>query len=270
MRSNEENGSTVLERAFRLLEALGPEGHSLCLSELARQARLPKTTALRLANELVRLRALERTGDSYQLGLRLFELGATVGRQQRLRDAALPFMEDLYEATHETIHLGLLDGLEVLYLEKIVGRRSSAVPTRVGTRRPLYCTGLGKAILSHSDRKLVDAVLKAGLVRYSSYTITSPQRLTQVLAQASKEGVAYDQEEYKLGTCCVASPLVGRSGLAVAALSVSGPPGRFVPEHAAAAVRTAALSLSRALQGTSIVARQATPSKPGRPPTRMQ
>lgn len=246
MRSGQPQALSVLERAFRVLEAV--EGHSLGISQLARQADLPKTTALRLANELVRLRALERNGDTYQLGLRMFEMGAAVTRQQRLRDCALPFMEDLYEATHETVHLGLLDGLEVLYLEKIVGRRSSPVPSQVGTRRPLYCTGMGKAILSCSERTLVEAVLKGGLVRRSPYTITAPNRLLQELSVAAKEGVAYDREEFNIGTLCVASPLLGQDGLAVAALSVTGPPGRFASERAAAAVRTAALSLSRVLQ----------------------
>lgn len=250
MRSDQRNGYSVLERGFRLLEAFGPEGRDLGLAELARRAKLPKATAYRLASQLVELGALERNADAYRLGLRMFELGATVARQRRLRDAALPFMEDLYEATHETVHLGVLDGLEVLYIEKITGRRCTAVSTQVGTRKPLYCTGLGKAILAHSEPGLLQAVVDAGLVRHSPHTITSPQVLLQELAAAAKAGVAYDREEYKLGTICVASPLLDRNHLAAGALSVTGLTGRFNPERAAAAVRTAALGLSRALEGS--------------------
>jgi DNA-binding IclR family transcriptional regulator len=249
MRSDQRNGTCVLDRAFRLLEALMPGGASLSLSELARRAHLPKATAFRLANQLVELRALERTGEGYELGLRLFEFGSMVGRQRRLRDAALPLMEDLYEDTHETIHLGAPDALDVLYVEKIVGWRRSSVPTDVGTRKPLYCTGLGKAILSRSDTTLRQAVLAAGLTPHTPRTITSSGQLLRELSKAARDGVAYDWEEFKVGTNCVASPILDANGVATGALSVTGPIGRFNPESAATAVRTAATKLSSMLNG---------------------
>jgi len=245
MRSDQRNGTCVLDRGFRLLEAFMPSGCVLSLSELARRAKLPKATAFRLVNQLVVLGALERNGDGYELGVRLFEFGSMVGRQRRLRDEALPFMEDLYEATHETIHLGALDGLEVLYVEKIVGRRRSPVPTDVGTRKPLYCTGLGKAILSQSHADLVKAVVAAGLSPHTPRTITSSAQLRRELSKATAEGVAYDWEEFKIGTNCVASPIRDEAGVATGALSVTGPTGRFDPERAAPAVRNAAMELSR-------------------------
>jgi DNA-binding IclR family transcriptional regulator len=247
MRSNERYGSSVLERGFRILGAFDPHRSTLGLAELARRADLPKATTFRLASQLVELGALERAGNAYRLGLRLFELGSTVSHQRQLRDMALPLMEDLYEATHETIHLGVRDDLGVLYLEKILGRHSATVPTRVGTRRPLYCTALGKAILAFSDPGLARTVIEAGLVRYTPYTITSPGRLLEQLTMARTEGVAYDREECVLGTTCVAAPLIGRSGYAEGALSVTGPTGRFQPERVATAVRTAALAISRGL-----------------------
>lgn len=247
MRSDERNGVSVLERGFRLLDAFGPERSEIGLAEMARQAKLPKSTAFRLAAQLVELGALERSGDSYRLGLRLFELGSNVARQRRLRDTALPFMEDLYEATHEMVQLGVRDGLEVLYVEKILGRRSPTVPTQVGTRRPLHCTALGKVILAHSSASLVQAVIDAGLARFAPYTITTAQRLLDELVSARQQGVAYDRGEYHVGTTCVAAPLLDGNRRAVGALSVSGLAGRFNAEHAAGAVRTAALSLSRAV-----------------------
>lgn len=250
MRSDERNGASVLERGFRVLAAFGPEGRELGLGELARRAQLPKATTLRLASQLVGLGALERAGDRYRLGLSLFELGSTVWRQRRLRDAALPYMADLYEATHELVHLGAPDGLDVFYVEKILGRRSASAPTQVGTRRPLYCTALGKAILAFSEPSLVDAVIEHGLVQRTPYTITSPKRLLDELSMAQARGVAYDRQEYAVGTICVAAPLLNRSRLAEGALSVTGRTGRFSPERAAAAVQTAALALSRALDGT--------------------
>jgi DNA-binding IclR family transcriptional regulator len=208
---------------------------------------LPKATAYRLASQLVDLRVLERDGQDYQVGVRLFELGNSVARQRQLREAALPFMEDLYEATHETIHLGVLDNGEVLYVEKIAGRRTCSVSTTLGARKPLYCTGLGKAILAYSSSELLQAVIKNGLVRQTRYTITDPHRLQWELARAADTGIIYDREEYELGITCVSSPVLNRAGRAWAAISVTGPTTRFRPENTAAAVRTAALGLTRVL-----------------------
>jgi len=247
MRSTGRTGASVLERAFCLLEVLGSDSASVGLAELARRAGLPKATAYRLANQLVELHVLERAGQEYQLGLKLFELGNSVTRQRELREAALPFMEDLYEATHETIHLGVLDNVEVLYVEKIAGRRACSVPTTLGTRKPLHCTGLGKAILAFSSPQLLEAVIQNGLLRRTRYTITNPHRLQLELARAAETGAAYDREEYELGITCVGSPLLNRAGRAWAAISVTGPTTRFRPERTAAAVRIAALGLTRVL-----------------------
>ncbi len=239
----------MLGRAVQLLDTFDSDSVSLSLAELTSRSGLPKPTAHRLAGQLVELGLLEKGGTAYRLGLRLFELGSAVGRQRRLRDAALPVMQDLYEATHETIHLGILDGLEVLYIDKITGRRSTAVATRMGTRKPLHCTALGKAILSHSPPALLAAVIENGLAKHSPYTITHPTRLRTELANIADQGIAYDQEEYSLGVACVAAPVLDRHGGAQVAISITGPTARFNPASRAAAVRMASLSLARMLHG---------------------
>jgi len=254
MRSDERNGATVLERAFRVLEVFGPEERSVGLAEMARRAKLPKATAFRLAKQLVELGALERSAAGYHLGMRLFELGSQVSCQRRLRDAALPLMEDLYEATHEIVHLAIPDGIQMLYIEKIMGRNSGIACTQIGTRRPMHCTALGKAVLARSEQALVQAVLDGGLVRYTPYTISTPQRFLDELEVIRREGVAYDREEFHLGVTCVAAAVLGPRRTVEGALSITGLPGRFHAESKAGAVRTAALALSRALGYTPAVA----------------
>jgi IclR family transcriptional regulator, acetate operon repressor len=250
MRSDQRNGASVLDRAFRLLDVFGPDGGALGLAELARRSGLPKATAHRLAAQLIELGALERAEDKYRLGIRLFEIGSRVGPQRRLREAALPFLEDLYEATHETVHLGVLDGLRVLYIEKIRGRRGSPVRTQVGTHKPLHCTALGKAILAYSPPELVQAVIDAGLERRTAYTICSAEALLRELAAVARNGVAQDREEYALGTTCAAAPIIDQAtGYAKAALSITGPPTRFHPGLGIAPVRAAAAALTGALDG---------------------
>jgi DNA-binding IclR family transcriptional regulator len=98
--------TSVLERAFRILGSYGPADRKLTLAETARRTGLPKPTVHRLAGEMLALGVLERADrGSYRLGMRMFELGQLVPRQRDLREAALPYMQDLYEATHETTHL---------------------------------------------------------------------------------------------------------------------------------------------------------------------
>lgn len=249
MRFDERNGSSVVERAFMLLQAFELGGPEIGLAELSRRAKLPKATTYRLANQLVSLGALERRGDVYRLGLRMFELGSNVARQRRLRDAALPFMQDLYEATHETIHLGVLDGLSVLYIEKIVGHRGCPVPTQIAAHNPLHCTALGKVILAHSDAHLVEAVVEAGLVRQSRYTIIYPRTFAIELKKIRELGVAYDSEEYKVGVSCVAAPILDRNRRARAAISITWPTGRLKADRSLAPLRSAARGLAKTLDG---------------------
>jgi DNA-binding IclR family transcriptional regulator len=237
-------GVAVLRRMFALLEAFRGSDE-LSLAELARRSGLPKTTAHRLVGLLVSEQILERRGNDYRLGLRLFELGELVPRKRSLREAALPFLQDLFEATHETIHLAVLDGTDVVYLERISGHRKVKAPSAVGGRFPAHATGVGKALLAFTP-DAARTVLARPLLRVTPYTITAPNVLADELRRIAAAGVAFDREESTPGVSCVAAPvLVGHE--AVAALSVTGPSARMQPETLAPAVRTAALGLARVL-----------------------
>jgi IclR family transcriptional regulator, acetate operon repressor len=240
--------TSVVDKVFRIVGALESAGYSLSLAELSRATELPKPTVYRIVSQLVEADIVERVSGRYRLGVRLFELGNAVVRERQLREAAMPFMEDLYEATHETVHLGIPQGLEILYVEKVTGHHAVPVPTSVGSRKPMYCTGLGKAVLAFSDVALVDAVVKStGLRPYTPRTIVTRTRLDEDLRTVRASGVAFDIEESKLGLTCVAAPLRGRDGTAFASLSLTGPVKRFVPERFSAAVRAAALGVARAV-----------------------
>jgi IclR family acetate operon transcriptional repressor len=249
MRSAQRDGPSrsVLERAFRILSSYGPADRTLTLAELTRRTGIPKATVHRLTRELLELGMLEGQHGVYRLGMRAFELGQLVPRQRDLREAALPFMQDLFEATHETVHLAVLDGTEVLYIDKISGHRRVAAGSRVGGRLPAHCTAVGKAILALSPPSAVEMVLAAGLVPRTAFSITAGSVLRKQLARAAREGVAFEREESGLGVTCAASPVEGFGRQVVAALSVSGPVSRLQPERFAPTVRLAALALSRRL-----------------------
>src|SRR5580658_8897453 len=143
-------GEPVLDRAFRILTAFGPD-RSLSLSALSVRAALPKPTALRIARKLAELGALERTraGD-YVIGLRLLEIASLAPRGHGLRATALPYMEDLHLATGQHVLLAVQDGGEAILVERLSARGAGRVMYRVGGRLPLHSTGVGLVLLAHA------------------------------------------------------------------------------------------------------------------------
>ncbi|GGV39908.1 IclR family transcriptional regulator [Streptomyces griseoflavus] len=237
----------MLDKAATVLDCFRPDGGAFRLTEIAARTGLAKTTAFRLCADLVRLGLLERDGETYRLGGKLFELGSLVPRRLDLREAALPFLQDLFEATHETVHLGIREGHDVVYIERIHGHQTLTLPSRIGGRLPLTCTGVGKALLAFSASELADEVLAGPLPRLTPHSVTDPARLRTVVEQIRVSGLAYEEQEAALGVSCIASPVFD-GPTAVAALSVAVPRGRFHPAELAPAVRTAALGLSRVLR----------------------
>lgn len=239
----------MLGRALTLLTAFRIGEAELTLSELARRTGLAKSTAHRLLRELESWDMVERTAGGVRLGMRLFELGSQVPRQRGLQETAAPFLADLFDATHETVHLAILDGIEVVYVQKLEVRGGPKVPSRVGGRMPAHCTGVGKAMLAFGPPDRVDAVIAAGLHRRVPRTVVAPGLLHQELAAIRESGVAMEHEESTVGITCVAAPVLDADGLAVAAVSVTGWVNRLDPARLAPAVRTAALAISRVLGG---------------------
>jgi IclR family transcriptional regulator, acetate operon repressor len=240
-------GSSLLDRAFDLLGQFTPERSELSLAELTERSGLPRSTTHRLARQLESLRVLERTRRGWRIGVRIFELGQLVPTQQRLREQALPFMGDLYEATRGTIHLAVLEGSDVVYVEVIAGRHKVRSPSRRGGRVPAHCTAVGKVLLAYADpRPDPDG---PSLEARTKATITDPRSLASTLAMVRRRGIAFDDEEAMAGLRCVAAPVYDQSGV-VAALSVSlSTRNKLTPEGSAPVVRTAAMGLSRELRG---------------------
>ena len=235
-------------RAFAVLEAFTPERPSLALSEVARRAALPLTTTHRLLAELCAAGALERDGDgTYRIGLRLWEIASLAPRGVPLREAALPFLEDLYEVTHENAQLGVREGHDVVYIERIAGRRAVGVLTRVGGRFPLHASGIGLVLLAHAPESVQRGVLEGPLRRFTDHTITDPARLRRVLAEVRRDGVAVSDRQVTDDALSVAAPITDARGEVIAALSVVAAASGAVAERLAPAVRAAALGTSRAL-----------------------
>ena len=155
---------SVPAKLLSLLDAYTEGCSEYTLSELSRRTGLPLTTAHRLVGELERWGGLERGEDGkYRIGLRLVEIAALCPRGTGLRDIALPFMQDLYEATHQNVQLAVREGTDGVYIERIAGRHAVAVRTRVGAHWPLHATGVGLVLLAFAPRAMQETVLAAPL-----------------------------------------------------------------------------------------------------------
>ncbi|MDC5699185.1 IclR family transcriptional regulator, partial [Intrasporangium calvum] len=232
MRSIDRNGVTaetervpsgVLGRTLAVLEAFRTGEASLPLAELSRRTGLPKATVHRMLGEMRRERMVEQLDDgSYRLGLRLFEIGERVQTHRSLSQAALPIMEDLREATRQRIHLAVLEGVDVVYVEILGANLLRQIGSRTGGRFPAHATGVGKAILAYSPAAVVRARIDAGLERVTPRTITTPGAFQRELQEIRTKGFAQDREESHLGISCVAAPAFGADLKVAAALSITG------------------------------------------------
>ncbi len=240
-------GATVASRVLALLGAFDDAHRSLSLTRLAERAALPLPTAHRLLAELVEWGALVRepSGD-YVVGRRVWDLGLLAPVEAALRQVASPFLQDLYAATLATVHLAERDGTQALYLDRLSGRASVPVVSQIGSRLPLYATGVGKVLLAYAPID-VQATVFASLVRITPYTITQPGRLRQDLRRVHREGFAQTSEEMSLGACSVAVPVFRDDGTVVAALGIVVPTLKRDRARLVAALQVAARGIGRSI-----------------------
>ena len=242
----ERDASGGLERAAAIFGAFDEAHRELTLATLVRRSGLPRSTVHRTADRMIRLGWLDKPGERYRVGRRIFELSGLVPLRVELREAALPFMQDLYAAVQTTVQLGVLDGTNVLIVEKISGHRRMPMLSAVGSSIPAHCSGLGRVLLAHAEPAVVDRVLREGLGARTSRTVTSVDTWRRELAAIPDRGWAADREEGNVGVTCVAAPVFDERGRVVAGLSVTGPTAVVKPERIATAVRLAAAAASRA------------------------
>ncbi|GGN99976.1 IclR family transcriptional regulator [Nocardia rhizosphaerihabitans] len=248
----ERDPSTSVAKALALLSSFTPQHPTMGVSEIARRAQLPKSTAHRLLSVLVEWEMVTKRGTEYSPGGRLNELAALAAQPdtQDLRRVALPHLLDLYEMTHETVNLCVLAGEDVLYVDKIHGHNCVDSPARVGARLPATNTAVGKAILAFSTAGIIARVAD-NLRPATSSSIASPTQLAHELAAIRRVGIAYDRQETRPGLTCIAAPVQNWSGAIVAAISISGPVQRFQPTNATPAIRAAAAGIAKLAQQAS-------------------
>ncbi len=220
-----------LERALDLLEALASAGE-LGVSELAARTGLVPSTAHRLLSTLVDrgYAAQSAAGGRYLIGYKLLELSSGLqDRVERLKLAAREHLEAIQRETGETTNLVVLEGRDVVYVDKVDGTRSVRLFLEVGRAIPAHTSGAGKAILAWRSTEDVAAMLGgAPLSRSTPRTLTTLEGLDEDLKRIRRRGFATDNEEHEEGVACVGTPVFDHRGISIAALSVSGPTTRIL------------------------------------------
>nr|BFE61744.1 IclR family transcriptional regulator [Dactylosporangium thailandense] len=236
----------ALDRAAAILGAFDAAHRELTLAALVARCGLPRSTTHRTAEKMIRLGWLDKPAERYRIGNRLFEVAGLAPIRLELREAVLPFLQDLHHATKITVQLGVLDGAQILVVEKISGHRALPMLSQVGGVIPAYCSALGRAILAYSQPEVIDAVLGQPMPARTPRTLTNPVAIMRELTAVPERGWAVDREEGNIGVSCVAAPIFGPLGSVAAALSVTGPSPLVRADRIGPAVRMAAAAASRA------------------------
>jgi IclR family KDG regulon transcriptional repressor len=242
----------VISKVLRILEALQGSSSGLVLKAICDQTGIHKSTAHRFLKHLERERYLLRTeSGAYLIGPRLSQLSARGNQEATLQAVARPILWDLWKSTQETVNLAVLDQGTVLYIDVIESPHEFRLSSRVGTRRSVHVTALGKALVAFLPEETRETILNSiSFQPATPRTIGNLVQFRQELEKIRRQGYAVDDEEAVQGARCVSAAILNTAGDAIAAVSVSGPVTRVSPNLVSAlarAVTSAAHAVSSAM-----------------------
>jgi len=229
MNANKKILNTSVEKAFKILDCFTPSIQELGVTEIAHKMGTNKSAVYRMLATMVALDVIQQNpeNDKYRLGLKLFELGQRVSINKNFINKARPYMEELVKRADETAHLAIYKNQEVYFLDKVEGPHDLQINTQIGSKKQLYCTGLGKIMLAYGEPNYKEVIQNLSLEAITGNTIINKAKLLLEIDNIKKEGFALDMEENEVGLICVAVPVFNRNGQFIAAISNSGPTARF-------------------------------------------
>jgi len=243
----------ILEKGLKLLEELAKSAEGLTVVKLAERIGVHKTSTYRYINSFLDMGYVQSDGDGrYNLGNKILELGSQLLRRMPLRETAHPFLVKLSADTQKTVHLCVLDGHDVVYIDKVESQKTLPIMSRIGSRAPAYCTGVGKALLSGIPTdQLVSLLREFPLTKRTPTTITDPIQLLEEIKITAERGYAIDNGEHEEGIKCFAALIREYGGDIVGAVSLTGLKRDFdeevESERVIATVTKTAAEISRAL-----------------------
>lgn len=237
----------MLSRVVRIFESFGSEAPALRVSEVARRADLHVATASRLVEELVGYGWLQRDADRrVRIGVRMWELASRASPTLGLREAAMPFLEDLHAVVGHHVQIGVREDREVLFVERLSAPGAVINLTRIAGRLPLHASSSGVVLLAHAPGSVQEKVLAGPLHAYTPQTVVDPRQLRAMLADVRRSGVAVCRGFIDTRATGVAVPLRGPENTVVAALSAIVPNDDNARIHIPALL-AAARGISRAM-----------------------
>ena len=223
------SGTQAIERAFTVLGVVCDQTTPLTLSAIVGETGLAKTTVRRILRVLVQQRILSQDPLSkrYSTGIRLFEIANIALSKRDFNAEAMVELRRTCSEINETMHLGVFDAGEVVYINKVDSSRPIRMYSAVGKRAPCHCTGIGKTLLAFGPKSWLEEAVELGLRRFTSTTVVTVDDLLGDLETTRDRGYAFDDGEHETQVRCVASPVRDASGQVVAAISLSMPVTRF-------------------------------------------
>jgi len=245
--------TSVARRALDLLSAFDARSRRLTLSEIAARCNLPVPTAYRLVKVLTEWGGLERGTDRrYEIGRRVWELGLLADVHTEIRQIAAPFLQDLFAVTREAVYLAVRQGKSALYVDRLTGRVAPKVYANVGSRLPLYATGVGKVLLAYAPEDVREDVL-AHLRQYTPYTVIDQTKLSKELALVRQRGFARTMQELDLTSAAIAVPIIDSDGHVESALGLVTSDLRKDLSRVLPALHVAAQGIGRSLPSRHVV-----------------
>ena len=211
-----------LARGLLVIQAFSERRLQLSISQLSRRTALSRASVRRCLHTLSKLGfAGTDDGRSFYLRPRVLALGHSYLSSMPLATAAQPILEHLSQILHESCSIALLDGTEIVYVARANVTRIMAIDLGVGTRLPAFCTSMGRVLLANLPPDELETVLpKIEFTRYTDRTVSSVERLRQVLVTVRREGHAIIDQELELGLRSMAVPVRNPAGRVVAAINV--------------------------------------------------
>lgn len=223
-----------LDRALNILELIVGNEKGMGVTEISRELDIHKSTVYRLLDTLKFRGYLEKNEDNhkYIAGIKLFEISSKVLNDIDSRIRVRPYLKELMQKTEETVHLGILDDGEIIYLDKVESTATIRMYSQVGKRAPVYSTSLGKTIMAHLPEAEVREILEEkGMEPQTENTITDVDEFLSHLEKVKKQGYAVDDEEQEKEIRCIAGPIFNHQGDVVASFSISAPINRMSKER---------------------------------------
>ncbi len=219
--------NNTLIKGLRLLEVLAAQGGPVGIAELAAQLKIARSNVHRLLQALVEMGYASNTQGQYRTSIKVWELGARALSQLDFREAAGPAMRSLLAQTSETVHLSVLSGQEVVYIDKLDSPEPVRAYSVIGGRAPAYCVATGKVLLAWRETSADAWLAVRHLPAFTPATLADTADLARELDRVRRQGYAVNRGEWRASVWGIAAPIVGPSGQVLAAIGISGPATRL-------------------------------------------